>query len=106
MSREKSVYFDPLMSERLNKIDKIDEYDRALSYKLSSSGSSQQNVNQGSKDISVTMSKTKDNAFVLGYAASLGVFLVTGIGALEWTLPTKMYNKFVNTLVPELKAIM
>ena len=106
MSKEKSVYFDPLMSERLNNIENIDEYDRALSYKLSSSVSSQQNANQGPKDISVTTNKTKDSAFVLGYAVSLGVFLVTGIGALEWTLPTKMYNKFVNTLVPELKAIM
>ena len=106
MSREKSVYYDPLMSEKLNKIDNVDEYDRVLSYKLSSSGSSYQNENQQPKEISTSMNKIKDSTFVLLYAVSLGVFLITGIGALEWTLPTKMYNKFVNTLIPELKAIM
>ena len=50
--------------------------------------------------------RVKDKPFLLAYAVSLGVFIVTGLGALEWSVPTKMYNTFVNVLMPELRAIM
>jgi hypothetical protein len=105
MSKDDSVYFDPLTSGRINKLENVDEYDRVLSYKLSSSATSLENNTSKERPV-IVVNKMKDRTFILAYSISLGIFLVTGLGALEWTLPTKMYNKFVNTLVPELKAIM